>query len=160
MNTVNEFMPKGYTPGADVLVLGMSPSKHSDKPRKNGTCNTLATWMRIVGCHEWDFYNVIPHTVNSTSMSDVDPIELLYTTQNRVKIVALGGFVSRVCNKYNVPHYRIDHPSPRNRNFNDPNYQARMLAGLDRYLWDGRFERRLGPREDLDWEIVDADRPD
>jgi hypothetical protein len=42
-------------------------------------------------------------------------------------------FVERVCNKYNIPHYKIDHPSPRNRNLNDPKYAAALDAARGFY---------------------------
>lgn len=30
----------------------------------------------------------------------------------------------------------IDHPSPRNRNFNKPGYEAKMLVDLKRWLYE------------------------
>lgn len=36
-----------------------------------------------------------------------------------------------------LPRFRvIDHPSPRNRKFNDPKYETKMLAELKRWLYE------------------------
>lgn len=117
----------------DVLVLGMSPSTRT-KPFKNGTFCRLKQWMDTVGIPHWDFHNVIPDVANSMKMEDVAVEALQEWVKDRKVIIALGAFVSRVCTKYDIPHIRVDHPSPRNHNFNDPAYEPEMLRRLQEEL--------------------------
>jgi uracil-DNA glycosylase len=49
-------------------------------------------------------------------------------------VIALGCWVSSVLKRNGIEHLKIDHPSPRNRNFNDPTYEGRMLTVLREYL--------------------------
>ena len=137
LTSVADFDVPGYCPGASILVLGISPTLYREKPKKNATCNVVSRWMELVGAFAWDFHNVVPDVENCSKMALVDVEALLIAQMHRRKIVALGGFVSRVCERYNVPHYRIDHPSGRNHNLNDKDYRVRMLIRLHDYLWDG-----------------------
>jgi len=131
MKQVTDFLPY-HRPSDEVIILGQCPSSKT-KPFKNGTFSRLKNWMDIVGLYEWSFHNVIPNKINSYKMSDVDVDALLTETQGKV-VIALGGFVSKVCDKYDIPHYKIDHPSPRNRNLNSKTYEVGMLFGLQRFL--------------------------
>ena len=90
--------------------------------------------MDQVAVTDYEFHNVIPHVVASSSMSDVDPELLLQKVSDKSKVIALGGFVSRVCHKYGISHLRIDHPSPLNRNLNDAQYEMNMLMRLKEYI--------------------------
>ena len=65
---------------------------------------------------------------------DVDEAKLKKAVKNKKIIIALGGFVERVCKKYSISNYKIDHPSPRNRNLNSKEYEQKMLDDLKCYL--------------------------
>jgi hypothetical protein len=131
MKSVTDFLPH-HKSSDEVIILGQCPSSKTT-PFKNGTFARLQNWMDIVGLYQWSFHNVIPNKINSYKMSDVDVDALLTKTNGKV-VIALGGFVSKVCNKYDIPHYKIDHPSPRNRNLNSKQYEIGMLFGLQRFL--------------------------
>jgi len=131
MKSVTDFLPY-HRPSDEVIVLGQCPSSKTT-PFKNGTFARLKDWMDTVGLYEWSFHNVIPNKINSYKMSDVDVDALLTETQGKV-VIALGGFVSKVCDKYDIPHYKIDHPSPRNRNLNSKAYEVGMLLRLQTFL--------------------------
>lgn len=94
----------------------------------------MGQWCESVSLEQYEFYNVIPHVVASSSLDDVDVELLLQKVHAKRKVVALGGFASRVLNKYAISHMQIDHPSPRNRNLNDPAYELKMLDRLRDYL--------------------------
>ena len=119
----------------NVIILGMAPSTKVGG-FKNSTRDRLRVWCDRVGLDEFDFHNVIPGITNGSTIDQVDVEQLLEKTKDRTKVIALGGFVSRVCHKYGVTHYKIDHPSPRNRNLNDPTYEVGMLDNLRKYLND------------------------
>jgi len=50
------------------------------------------------------------------------------------KVVALGNNASKRLTKLGVPHFKLPHPSPRNRQLNDPNFIVDKLAECKVYL--------------------------
>lgn len=134
LKSVPDFLDD-HTTSDEVIILGMSPSTKT-KAFKNGTFDRLQKWCDHVGLEAFDFHNVIPNIANGSTINQVDVESLLEKVQGKVKIIALGGFVSKVCYKYGISHYKIDHPSPRNRNLNDPDYERMMLENLRKYLND------------------------
>lgn len=139
MTRVKDFIPD-HVESKDVIVLGISPAKRKvkHKPHCNGTLLRLNGWMKQSGQHEWSFHNVIPHVEGSASFHDVDSQALLKAVKNKKTIIALGGFVERVCHRHDIACFKIDHPSPRNRKFNDSSYEPQLLARLKKFLSDNR----------------------
>lgn len=128
---VPDFIPN-HIGNPDYLVVGLSPSTRV-KPFKNGTFARLLVWFKEVDLPTWDFCNIL-HEVNATDIKQIDVEELKKKCSNRKKIIALGGIVSRALTKYKIPHHRVDHPSPRNRNLNSKEYELAMLNELKVYL--------------------------
>lgn len=128
MKSVIDFLPEHNTE-SDIVVLGQCPSTKVT-PFKNGTFARLKRWMDEVGEPTWAFHNVIPNKINSYSMKDVDELALTQAVYRKKVVIALGGFVSRVCYNYGLTYTKIDHPSPRNRNLNSKEYEAGMLEYL------------------------------
>jgi hypothetical protein len=95
-------------------------------------------WCETVGIEEFAFHNVIPDKINSYDIKDVDEKKLRKAVKDRKIIIALGGFVERACKKHKIDCYKIDHPSPRNRNLNDAKYERDMLKKLKAYLDEHR----------------------
>ena len=122
-----------HKPSDTILVLGQCPSTRT-KPTANGTFVRLKKWMDAVDLPCWSFHNVIPNKINSYKMEDVDVEALNKAIKGKHLVIALGGFVSRVCKKHKIPHLMIDHPSPRNRKFNNPDYEAGMLQDFKLHL--------------------------
>jgi uracil-DNA glycosylase len=131
IKSVPDFIP-GHKGHPDFLIVGLSPSSKV-KPFKNGTFARLLTWTKVVDLPEWDFCNIL-HEVNCSDIKKVDASELKQQCHNRKKIIALGGIVSKVLYKYDIPHFKVDHPSPRNRNLNCKDYETKMLLDLKEYL--------------------------
>ena len=133
IQTIPENIIDGYKPSDRVLVLGMCPSGNNRR-RTNGTLSRLQFWMNHCRCPEWTFHNVIPNVADSTDVSDVDVDQLWNAIEGKEKVVALGGFVSRVCDRFGIEHFKCDHPSPRNRNLNDHGYEMNLIGDLAKYL--------------------------
>ncbi len=135
MAKITDIIPD-HVSSDDVIVIGMSPSprKLNKKPYSNSTLVRLDRWMKAVDQREWSFHNVIPNVAGSSSINDVDVPALQMAVRGKKVVIALGSFVERVCKKYGIDNFKIDHPSPRNRNFNDRSYEARMLSGLKNFL--------------------------
>lgn len=136
MKSVLDFLD-GHGSSNELLILGQCPSSNT-KPLKNGTYDRLMKWCNEVNISMFAFHNVIPNKINSYDINDVDEDALYEAVQGKTTIIVLGGFVERVCKKYKIDCYKIDHPSPRNRNLNDPKYEKQMLKKLKKYLDDNR----------------------
>jgi hypothetical protein len=132
LKSVTDFLPD-HIGSRDVLVLGLCPSSKT-KPFKGATFTKVQEWMNTAGVPHWDFHNIIPHVANSTSTKDIDWELLKKKLQERKVVIALGTFVSGVLTRAGIEHIKIDHPSPRNRNFNDPAYEPEMLKRLKKEL--------------------------
>lgn len=134
LNDMIDFI-SDHTRSEHIIFIGISPSTKT-QPFSNGSFSTLRKWCVAAGLYEWDFHNLIPHKANSMDKNDID-LELLYEKiHSKKKIIALGGFVSDMLTKFGVQHLKIDHPSPRNRNLNHPQYQKQIVEKLKNYLND------------------------
>lgn len=49
-------------------------------------------------------------------------------------VLALGGFVSGVLNSIDVEHFKLPHPSPRNRLLNSKEYETEVLNRCKEYV--------------------------
>jgi len=132
MKSVLDFL-SGHQLSEDIIILGQCPSSKIT-PTANGTFARLKKWMTTVGIRDWDFHNVIPDKINSYDMKDVNVEALYKAVEGKGVVIALGGFVQKVCNKHGIDNYKIDHPSPRNRNLNSMEYEANMLHNLKEHL--------------------------
>jgi hypothetical protein len=132
MKSVTSFLSDHKT-SDEVIILGQCPSSKTE-PFKNGTFARLDSWCKQVGLDAWDFHNVIHDKINSYDLKDVDDETLIQKTQGKRVVIALGNFVSRACKKNAIYHYKIDHPSPRNRNLNSKEYEEKMIASLKEFL--------------------------
>lgn len=136
MKSVTDFLD-GHGTSNELIILGQCPSSNT-KPLKGGTYDRLMTWCDKVGISMFAFHNVIPNKINSYDMKDVDIEALHEAVKDKHIIIALGGFVERACKKHGISCYKIDHPSPRNRNLNDAKYERDMLKKLKAYLDEHR----------------------
>lgn len=132
IKSVLDFL-EGHKLSEDIIILGQCPSSKVT-PSANGTFARLRKWLLTVGIREWDFHNVIPNKINSYDIKDVDVEALHKAVQGKSVVISLGGFVEKVCKKYSIDNYKIDHPSPRNRNLNSMEYEANMLRNLKEHL--------------------------
>ena len=133
--SVSDFIPESIDVDCPVLFVGISPSSKTI-PFKNGTFAKLKHWANEAGLEKFDFCNAIPDVINSMSMDDVDFDSLIVKCKGKSKVVALGGFVSRVLKRCGIPHLKIDHPSPRNRNLNSPEYEVCLINNLKAFVND------------------------
>lgn len=64
----------------------------------------------------------------------VDPSFLLAGAIGHNKVIALGGLVSSVLKRANIEHYALPHPSPLNRQINNPEYILSKLEDCKKWL--------------------------
>lgn len=110
----------------------MNPSK-AEGVRKNSTLDRLNKWMDKLGIQNYSFMNTIDKC-DKVSHADIDHIKLREVSNGYSKVVALGGFASESLHKARINHFKMPHPSPRNRLLNDKNYEKDMIIKMKHYL--------------------------
>ena len=120
-----------------VIVIGMNPSAlpADEKIRKNHTIDRLFKWMSQCGVDYFSFTNCA-HEPGRVKFKNVDYEFLLTNIQGYNKIIALGGFASDVLKRIGINHFKLPHPSPRNRALNDKSYEKTVLKECEQYIWD------------------------
>lgn len=118
-----------------VLVVGMNPSARSPK-KSNATFRKLNGWMSECGVTYYSFCNTFDD-ISSAEKSKVDFNRLIELSRDYSKIIALGNFVSGALNTISVPHFKLPHPSPRNRLLNDREYEKFVVGQCKTYLTKG-----------------------
>lgn len=127
---------------SEVMVVGFCPSTVTDecsreKYRKSDTVQTVIDWMHCARCYEFDFQNVIPHLVNASA----DPLHVNFSALKKrlepflgKKVIALGGFASKVLCHIDMPHLRVYHPSGKTRQLNDFETRLDQVRNIHTYL--------------------------
>lgn len=114
----------------------MNPSnKPTLKGKPNATFRKLESWMSHCNVQHFSFCNTFDDP-SEAKYSKVDFQRLCTLTKGYDKIIALGGFVSGSLNKIDVPHFKLPHPSPRNRLLNDKAYERKIINECKDYLND------------------------
>ena len=117
-----------------ILVIGMNPStKPTLKGKPNATFRKLEEWMNKCGVHYFSFCNTFD-TPCEAKYDKVDKWRLIELSTHCDKVIALGGFVSTTLNKLGIDHFKMPHPSPRNRLLNDKDYEKSMIKQCRKYL--------------------------
>ena len=111
----------------------MNPSG-VDGVKKNSTLDRLNKWMDKLGIQHYSFMNTIEKAADKVYHGDVDPIRLRFASSGYTKVVALGGFASESLVKARINHFKMPHPSPRNRLLNDKKYEKDMIKQMKHYL--------------------------
>ena len=119
-----------------VLVVGMNPSNilENKKVRKNSTLDRLNKWMDRWDISNYSFINTTEKRFDTISQHDVDPNRLKEAAYGYEKVIALGGFASDSLKKAQINHFKMPHPSPRNRLLNDSNYEWEQIEKCAKYL--------------------------
>jgi len=116
-----------------VLVVGINPANKSGSP----TLKKLNAWMDNLGVKFYSFMNCIGDKGNYLSKQvDYSLIEQYSMGIKYYKILALGGFPSKVLNDLKIDHFKLPHPSPRNRKLNDRRFEQTILEECKTYLYD------------------------
>ena len=121
---------------ARVLVIGLEPSK---KTEHNQSLKRLSKWMDRCGVKNWSFINleidgklnpILPYVLGTHGYDGVIPCQY-------DRWITLGVKVDKAIK---TAHFAAPHPSPRNRNFNDPEFEPTVIRQLKRYI-NGKRDR-------------------
>ena len=116
-----------------ILIIGMNPSNKPTKGKTSATFKKLEKWMDELGIQYFSFCNTYDEQAEA-KFSNVDFNRLCTASKGYDKIIALGGFVSASLNKINIDHFKMPHPSPRNRLLNDKSFELDVLNKCRSYL--------------------------
>ena len=111
-----------------IVIVGQNPS--TAKQKKNSTFDRLGRWTKAVGLETYDFMNC---SDDPGDKYEID-YDRLSTTKKYNKVIALGGVASKALTKVGVEHFKMPHPSPRNRQLNDKQFEIDMLFKMKEYL--------------------------
>jgi len=70
----------------------------------------------------------------SVKQSDLDLDNLSRAVYKVDKVVALGNFASEALHRVGKTHFKLPHPSPLNRQINDPHYIENCLNNCRQFL--------------------------
>lgn len=115
-----------------VLVVGMNPSIRSSK-KSSPTLKKLNELMTDCGIHHYSFINT-PDETDTVVKAQIDRACLKAFSKSYDKVIALGNFASEVLNTISVPHFKLPHPSPRNRLLNHKLFEVRVVNGCREYV--------------------------
>lgn len=115
-----------------ILVLGMNPASRDSTYKKNHTNDRLQQWARYLDI-SYDFDNIVTES-GDVKGKKPDINRLLDLTKHRSIILALGNFSSSWLQKLKVEHFKLPHPSPRNRMINDQDNILRILNECKDYI--------------------------
>jgi hypothetical protein len=110
-----------------VLVIGLSPSPLGGK---SPSLKTLQVWMESLGIEKWSFNNL--YLTPDRSKCNVDDIIKMAKEYDR--IICLGSESSKVLYRHDVDHFKLPHPSPKNRQLNDKRAVEQELKSCKQYL--------------------------
>jgi len=115
-----------------VIVIGLNPSAVSTV-KKNSTLDRLNKWMDLLHITNYTFVNMIPEVGNPDKSKICD--NTLQIAQKYDKILALGNMVSDELTSRGIKHFKMPHPSPRNRLLNDKSFEINMINRCEEYLY-------------------------
>lgn len=115
-----------------ILFVGDKPSKRvkpGAKPFEGAAYEKrLKEWIRYIGCKQYQL-------VNSGSLKDIEFLCAVAANFYHVSIVALGNSASEILTKVvKTPHFKLPHPSGRNRQINDKIFIKKKLDECKQWL--------------------------
>ena len=117
-----------------VLIVGMNPSNwHKPNGRNSPTYKKLVEWMTECGVTYFSFCNTF-NEPGEPKTSKIDYSGLQEMSSGYDKILALGVFVSKALDKLDIQHFKLPHPSPRNRLFNNKDFESSIINQCKFYL--------------------------
>jgi uracil-DNA glycosylase len=124
-----------------VWFVGSNPSRKNDDRMTPfyGTRSmlTLSAWIATLGITNYEMINASNEfeVDGKVVITDRDLLRLGRTLKNQGRcVVALGKIASDALKRLDIVHYRLPHPSPRNRLLNDPIFIEGELAKCREYL--------------------------
>lgn len=121
------------TTSADrVIMVGLNPAK--GPMRRGCALDRSNEWLDILGLRFVSFVNLSSDPDWDFKRSTIEYDALKEAVDGYSIVLAWGGLPSDVLSKMGVDHFKLPHPSPRNRQLNDPEFVRSKLEECRRYL--------------------------
>jgi hypothetical protein len=116
-----------------ILIVGLNPGK----PSKNSktALSRLTNWLDLLNIQYVSFTNLSQDPNWDFDLKKINKEFLKVQLEGYDKVIALGGLVSNYLHKYlKVDHFKMPHPSYKNRALNDHEYELMMITECKNYL--------------------------
>jgi len=115
-----------------ILFIGMNPPRN--KIMSHGqSYKRFCKWLESINCINIVAFTNL-HWDPSWNKKSVDHAFLKAQLGEHTKLVAWGGLVSNHLTKMGLQHFVLPHPSPLNRQTNDPDFLQIKLKELKQYM--------------------------
>lgn len=112
--------------------MGINPSRVLDTGKYTLTIRKVHDWARRIGLEFFSFVNA-GHDPNFF-LPEKEFLLGCLSSRKYDAIVALGNEVSNTLKKMGVEHFKLPHPSPRNRLLNDKDFETERLEACREYI--------------------------
>lgn len=122
-----------------ICVVGLCPStKNIDPDVPLVGTKSFITWLewhrQLPGEHKYHLINVSNKIgFKPKDITFDDKVELLFHTEGCI-VLGLGNDVSKILTSLDIPHFKLPHPSPRNRKLNNPTFIIDKLQECRQYI--------------------------
>lgn len=124
-----------------IIFVGDKPSprmKPGDFPFEGAACQKrLNNWLgelQLYRCMVVDAYHSGAPQVQLINQSDLTDMEFLLNYSSVDKFVAFGNNASNRLKSLDIPHFKLPHPSGRNRQINDKEFIKNKLEECSDWL--------------------------
>lgn len=126
---------QGTSMSPRVLFVGMNPGEPKGALiRRHSALGRLHEWAAKLELTTFSFVNC-QHRPGGFRDEHVDVEFLRQAVSGFDRVIALGNDASRNLKRLGVAHHRMPHPSYRNRVFNDPSAEERVLTEARDYVY-------------------------
>lgn len=116
-----------------VLVVGLNPSRQHGK---SPTLRNLYNWLDRLNISFVSFTNLYEGYTATPGSEKTEYIARI--SQEYDKVICLGATVSTALRGMDIDHFRMPHPSGRNRLLNDQRFVDQQISACKNYLYGGR----------------------
>jgi len=116
-------------PKASIIIIGLNPSKNSGATRRGSALHRLHEWADYLGLRHYSFGNLSDDPHWDFKFKSLDENFIVQMVQGYDIIVSLGTQVHSTLKRLGFESFKLPHPSPLNRQINDPAY---ILSELDK----------------------------
>lgn len=129
-----------------VWFVGSNPSKKNNNPLLpfwgTKSYETLKKWMETLGVNRHGLINVSNEVTEGEipEITSYDLFRLKTKLAGESRVIALGNTASMALSKVGISHFKMPHPSGRNRKLNNPKFVAEKLEECRKFLNMEQFE--------------------
>lgn len=123
-----------------IILVGSNPSPLNLDPKiafeGSKSYPILKRWLRELNVTEYELINLSDKILCSGEqlrVPDINYERLLEQTKGKI-VIGLGNIVSKALKRIRVDHFKLPHPSPKNRKLNDKSFEQSILRECREWL--------------------------